>query len=249
MRHMGEAEQLSVFEAAKYGKLAELKQLVQANPALVNESNVWGEFPLHYAAAYGDFETVRWLLFAGADVKARTLKGVTVLHLADRPEIVRLLVMSGANVHAIDAQGRTPLHEAARSSPVEAVRILLAAGAAVNARDNEGAAPLHEAASLPPGKSAHGRLEVARLLLDADAYVNEPDKSGRTPLHRAASLGHTQLVHLLLQRGADPAARDDQGKAPLDGTDGSFMAREPGVPDASVSRFSNQPGPSRVPME
>ena len=32
---------------------------------------------------------------------------------------------------------------------------------------------------------------------------------GRTPLHIGASLGHTQLVELLIEKGADPNYRDD----------------------------------------
>jgi len=75
-----------------------------------------------------------------------------------------------------------------------------------------------------------GRVEIARLLIDRGANLNaaSPDGKGRTPLHAAVQLGHRtveerpmdevlqeqvwhlapDVVRLLLERGADRAAKD-----------------------------------------
>ncbi|XP_066911253.1 ankyrin repeat domain-containing protein 54-like [Clytia hemisphaerica] len=49
----------------------------------------------------------------------------------------------------------------------------------------------------------------------AKDYVNLSDDKKRSALHFAASRGADELVHLLLQQGADPNAQDCNGNTPL----------------------------------
>jgi len=59
--------------------------------------------------------------------------------------------------------------------------------------------------------SKYGRLDIARMLLDAGAEVNrtetvhwhDADTERRTPLHLSIWSGSTEMVDLLVQRGAD----------------------------------------------
>ena len=59
--------------------------------------------------------------------------------------------------------------------------------------------------------------EIAKLsqLLDAGASANCKDYDGRTPLHIAVAEGHTQIVELLLKKGADCNALDRWQNTPL----------------------------------
>jgi hypothetical protein len=53
------------------------------------------------------------------------------------------------------------------------------------------------------------------LLLRHGGGVNRQDGHGRTPLHRAAWRGHSAVVEVLLQAGADASIRSRAGQTPL----------------------------------
>ena len=85
---------------------------------------------------------------------------------------------------------------------------LLAAGARIDADPYRGT-PLIWAA-------VRNRLETAAWLIDHGANVNRKATfggathgQGVTALHMAAQSGHLPMVQLLMERGADPAIRDD----------------------------------------
>ena len=103
---------------------------------------------------------------------------------------------------AVDDEGLTVLHHvAARGYETETITVLLEAGADVAARDDEGRTALHRAAANPV------EPEIAKALLNAGANVAARDRNADTPLHSAATNG-ARAVALLLEAGADPAARN-----------------------------------------
>ena len=57
-------------------------------------------------------------------------------------------------------------------------------------------------------------MEVVEALLRAGARMDVVDSRGRTPLAAAAASGHTDMVRLLVARGADVLAPDIQGRVP-----------------------------------
>ena len=58
---------------------------------------------------------------------------------------------------------------------------------------------------------------IVRMLLAQGAHADEEDpETGSTPLNEAARKGHTEIVQLLLEHGADPARRDHTGATPLE---------------------------------
>jgi ankyrin repeat protein len=87
----------------------------------------------------------------------------------------------------------------------------------VNARDGSGATPLALACRL-----GHSRVaEVLVCVGGADMGSRESDR-GTTALHSAALGGHPDVVRMLLRRGADAAAEDEQG------CDAGFLAKRAG---------------------
>ncbi|GFN87090.1 transient receptor potential cation channel subfamily a member 1 [Plakobranchus ocellatus] len=97
-----------------------------------------------------------------------------------------------------DKTGSTPLHYAASRGDPKGVLSLLSLGAKTNVKNKLRQSPFHIACR-------YGRYNVCLLLLDqADGsrLKNEQDDAGESPLHMAAARGFTDIVGLLLQRGA-----------------------------------------------
>ena len=57
--------------------------------------------------------------------------------------------------------------------------------------------------SIIHGASKSGDIRAVRAALVRGADVNEPDKHGRPPIIHAVQQGHTEIVELLLDNGAD----------------------------------------------
>jgi uncharacterized protein len=127
---------LDIFEACAVGKLERVRQLVDAQPGLVNAMAKDGFQPLGLAAFFGHTDVVHFLLERGAEVNSASDNGLRVMPLhsaaANRNlEIARLLLEHGAIVNARQADDFTPLHAAAQNGQVEMVRLFLGYGADV----------------------------------------------------------------------------------------------------------------------
>ena len=86
------------FKAIRSADLDTLRH-ASANPAGVKDR--LDTTPLHYAALYGNTESVRILIDRGADVNARNKSGATpLIYAAYNFEKTRLLVEKGADVNA-----------------------------------------------------------------------------------------------------------------------------------------------------
>lgn len=110
-----------------------------------------------------------------------------------------------------------------RFSDAEAQLTSLIAAGALHRGENEPLPPLHilvNPLSNPVGpRDEAADVRLARVLLDAGEpvdppfpYGNSPDL-GATPMMRAAGFGSTELVMFLLDRGADPRAKDAAGRS------------------------------------
>ena len=89
------------------------------------------------------------------------------------------------------------------------LELLAQAGVSLDSRSSFGAGLLHAAAEQEAVLSA-------KWLLDKALDVHQTDSEGLTPLHVAAAAGAVGMVELLLRAGADPNARAQYGRQPLD---------------------------------
>lgn len=177
-------------------------------------------FLLHSGAQAGSYDdfftaivrdnpgTISDLLRRGFDPNTPNERGDKGLLLALQLESDRvffaLLQSPQIDVNAHNARGETPLMLAAIKGNLPAVQALLARGADVN---QPGWAPLHYAAS--GGTPQHA--QIVALLLEHSAYIDAASPNGSTPLMLAARYGSEAIVQLLLQEGADPTLKNQQG--------------------------------------
>jgi uncharacterized protein len=96
----GTTPTISIWQAAIVGNSAAIKQHIAAGTDLNKTEDFGGSTPLMLAAVFGQIETAKVLIDAGADLELRNKSDGTALHLACffcRPEIVELLLQSGAD--------------------------------------------------------------------------------------------------------------------------------------------------------
>jgi len=156
-------------------------------------------------------EIMGLLLEHGANANLAGQDGRTALMEANTAAKVKLLLAHGAQLNTKDEQGETALIHAVDRGDVEVVEALVQAGADAGVRDEKGVTALMLALEeVPSYRVARSetlpkrRLEAARLLLTANAGdVNAQNENGETLLMRAAQSGETEIVKLLLARGAD----------------------------------------------
>jgi ankyrin repeat protein len=125
----------------------------------------------------------------------------------------RLTIALGFGLWALGlatAAGATaPVADAARQGNREAVRALLKQGEDVNAAQGDGMTALHWAAS-------NNDVDLAAMLIYAGGNLRAATRiNGYTPLLLAARAGHTPIIRLLLERGADPNQASIAGTTPL----------------------------------
>jgi ankyrin repeat protein len=132
--------------------------------------------------------------------------------LGDCSRLEPLLRQDPMLVHASSADGWAPLHLAAAFGGPPATVLLLAHGAHVHRFSRN---PLHNQA-LHACIALSRDPETVRILIEQGADVNMTQTGGYCPLHQAAAAGLVDLVKILLQAGAKPDMRCDQGKTPAD---------------------------------
>jgi ankyrin repeat protein len=180
--------------ASYFGNLETARFLVEQGTNMTAKDN-GGWTPVQYAVHNGHVDLVEMFLGCGVDINVKNTDGETLLDFASQNgklEVARFLIDHGADVDCCDQRGWTPLHTAARFSHLDVVRLLVEHSTNVHARNG-----IHN----PPLLASPSR--VSRFPSGHRVDVNSADYGGWTPLHLASRHGHTDVVQLLLDNGAD----------------------------------------------
>ena len=160
-----------------------------------------------------DVGAVRDLARRGFDINTISPEGQHPLYLALRDEADRvasfLLDQPQLQVEHRNAQGESPLMMAVLKGQLTVAERLIRRQAEVN---KPGWTALHYAAT----HAGPNALPMVRLLLEHHAYIDAASPNQSTPLMMAAQYGETAVVRLLLEEGADPLLKNEQGLTAID---------------------------------
>lgn len=180
---------------------------------------------------------VRDLIQRGFDPNTRDAYGQTGLLVALKepsPRVTKVLLASPkTDVDAVNTQGESPLMMAAIKGQQDMVNALLERDAAVN---KTGWTPLHYAAT-------SGQLAIMKQLLEKFAFIDAQSPNGTTPLMMAAMYGSSDAVKLLIDEGADPLMKNEQGMTAFD------FAKRGNRPDAMtmIAAYARTKAPGAAP--
>ncbi|XP_063770622.1 DNA-binding protein RFXANK isoform X1 [Pseudophryne corroboree] len=144
-------DSLSIQQLAAQGELTQLKEYLQKDDTLLNRPDERGFTPLMWAAAFGEIETVRYLLELGADPHVLAKERESALSLASTggySDIVTLLLNKKVDINIYDWNGGTPLLYAVRGNHVKCVEVLLERGADLTMEADSGYTPMDLAVAL-----------------------------------------------------------------------------------------------------
>lgn len=172
--------------AAKLGYIGAIDLLLKAGAGTSFSGS--GDRPIHAAIRQGHLAVVEHFMFHGSDVETKTQKGDTLLLVAvqaNQVKIAEFLLKHSSNANPfsrlmpvrVNSDGTIATRESSdRSQPPLTT-------------------PLHFACFA-------GWYEMSALLLDHQALVNVTNSDGKSPIILATEADDTNLVYLLIARGA-----------------------------------------------
>jgi len=178
-----------------------------------NKEFNFGYTRLERASNDGKINMVKGLLKLGADVKKVGSKKIPALHLASlrgHKDIVKVLLKAGAEMNKVDREGYTPLLRAIRNGHDDIAMLLLKAGAKDEVK--------YRGLNAFELSSVHSLKNVMEFLLDKGANVNSKIKfqdDEMTPLHLAVMKNKSDVVRMLIRKGADINLRSRRLQTPL----------------------------------
>jgi ankyrin repeat protein len=190
-------------------------RLLLAHGASVDARTKDGTTALIVAARHRNLDGMRALMARGADAAVRTTSGGDLqgaLASRDDGDLQQVMGQLGLTLHLPTGPQASPVTDSVRSRPLLERLLALGGNAAEESISGTVTLPAITIAAYT------GQVDVAKLLLDHGASANAASSRRATPLMFAVGAPNPNpaMVRLLIDRGADLAARDDLNRTALD---------------------------------
>ena len=201
-----------IFQAVRKGNIEAATRLLNADPQLANQTNVFQQTPLRLAAQLRQTNMTGFLETHGAKWDE------TSAVLASRPDALQAILKQRPSAVSTMTMGRGLIHIAVDDGNVEIVKILIAANCDLQAGDVWGLSPLGHAlikkhTEMQALLLQHGAREnffdavyandlpTATALLAQDKSLAIADNHGHiSAMDVAAAAGYTNILKLLLKK-------------------------------------------------
>ena len=137
----------SIFDIARSGTVAEVKEVMKQDPEIINKLNENGFSPLILACYRGNTEVAKFLIDHVKDVNYKSKEGTALAGLSVKynKELVESLLKKNADPNIPDETGYTPLFWAVKFGNKELVQLLLDYNADKSKKDSMGMTPFEYA--------------------------------------------------------------------------------------------------------
>jgi ankyrin repeat protein len=193
-----------LMRAIEINDTTQIKSLLKEDASLINKTGANGDTMLMIACQNKNLGVVKTLLEMGAQgtINKQNAVGDTALHIACQngyATIASVLVLNGADLTIKNVLGKTPIEVCDDPALKAKLELHLA-----NVKK------MFEFVK-------NNRTQDLRQLLETFRSVNLVDlTTGDTPLHIACQLGNKDIALLLLQCGANPTLKNNNGQTPFD---------------------------------
>ena len=190
--------------AIETNNIQQVKRELNIDASLINKTDANGNTMLMIACKSKNLGVVKTLLEMGAQgtINKQNAVGDTALHIACKNgyvAIASVLVLNGADLTIKNVLGKTPIEVC--TDPALKAKL-----------------ELHQANVKKMFDFVkNNRTQDLQQLLETFRGVNIVDlTTGDTPLHIACQLGNKDIALLLIQAGANPALKNNNGQTPFD---------------------------------
>ncbi|KAJ3657071.1 hypothetical protein Zmor_016103 [Zophobas morio] len=196
-----------IHDACERGFYDILKILVNQHVSLdvVDKS---GEMPIHTACRQGHFDIVKLLIDAGQSLNVVNKYKQLPIHLASEEghyAVVELLIDKGSRINVVDKYHQTPLQLAYQNKHSRVVELLI---------DKSSIADKFALCSIPPDYQKNCS-DVVNFVNDVDHCLDKEGAFKQMLLRLACAKGHLEVVRLLIEKGVELNAVDENGEVPL----------------------------------
>ncbi|MCQ2584219.1 MAG: ankyrin repeat domain-containing protein [Treponema sp.] len=213
-------------------------ELLVENGADVNAKNKEGVTPFEIAIQHRDKEMTRFYANHDADIHTKDTHGISPLSLALEAEKELFeMIISEKNAQSQNSEGNTPLHIALiNDAPLEKILYIISLTEDVNIRNSDGNNVLYLACTKKQEPVVKALLEkggdIFSINKDSDSAlrialrdggivqdwiitsktIKATDGSGNTCLHYAAEWKYVKAIESLVEKGANPMAKNANGE-------------------------------------